>query len=154
MTKTLSNIKLFTRNLDESHCLYEYYARANGLHSKSMLILMWIYYSPNGITQNTITKKTYSTKQVVCATIKSFLEKEYIYFEENDKDKRFKKIKLTEKGLMFASNLLDTLEKAETEAINNLTLEQQEKFIKWFQIYNQNFKANIEKLILNKGGKA
>lgn len=152
MTKTLNNMKLFTHNLNESLSLYEYYARANGLHGKSMLILIWIYYSSNGITQNLIVKKTYSTKQVVCATIKSFLEKEYIYFEENGKDKRLKKIKLTEKGMLFASNLLDSLEKAESNAINNLTLEEQKKFIKWLRIYNQNFKANIEKLISHKGG--
>lgn len=149
MNDALKNTKLFARKKDEHFCLYEYYARANGLQSKSLLILMWIYYNPNGISQNTICKKTYSTKQVVNATIKNFFEKEYIYFEENENDKRYKKVKLTKKGKIFASKILDDLEEAESDAMNELTLKQQEILIECFTILNNRFKENIEKKIFN-----
>lgn len=148
MTSTLENTKLFARKRDENFCLYEYYARANGLQSKAMLILMWIYYNPNGITQNTICKKTYSTKQVVSATIKTFIQKGYVFFEKDPNDKRIKKIYLTPEGYIFSSSLLDSLEMAEVEAMNLLTFEQQNQFIEWLSIFNKHFKQNIENLIL------
>lgn len=84
MTDTFKNSKLFAMRRDEQLAMYEYYARANGLQGKAMLILMWIYYNPEGITQTVICKKTYSTKQVVSAAIKSFIKKGYIFFEDID----------------------------------------------------------------------
>ncbi len=152
MTDSLKNAKLFARKKDEHFCLYEYYARANGLQSKSMLILMWIYYNPKGITQNTICQKTYSTKQVVNATIKTFLQKGWIYFAENEDDKRSKKIKLTSKGYTFASKLLDTLEAAEEEAMQRLKPEEQAQFLEWLSVLNIGLKKNIEKLIKEERG--
>lgn len=152
MTDSLKNAKLFARKKDEHFCLYEYYARANGLQSKSMLILMWIYYNPKGITQNTICQKTYSTKQVVNATIKTFLQKGWIYFAENEDDKRSKKIKLTSEGYTFASKLLDTLEAAEEEAMQRLKPEEQAQFLEWLSVLNIGLKKNIEKLIKEERG--
>lgn len=150
MSKTFENTKLFARLRDENFSIYEYYARANGMHSKSMLILMWIYYSSNGVTQQTICKKTYSTKQVVSATIKTFLQKNYIYFEDSLLDKRFKKIKLTAEGHKFASTFLNKLEFAEIEAMKGLNKEEQAKFIEWMSIFNKRFKENIEKIMIEK----
>lgn len=153
MNTALKKLQKFNRIKDDHTCLYEYYARANGMQSKSMLILMWIYYNPQGITQNTICVKTYSTKQVVNATIKSFIEKGYIILEENLKDKRSKKIKLTQEGTLFASKILDILEEAEKDAMAELTLEEQEKFIDSFTKINEKFKKNIETLISKIGDK-
>ena len=85
MNSLLGNSNLFSRKKDENNSLYEYYARKNGLQGKSLLILSCLYYTKNGITQNTICEKTYSTKQVVSAAIKTFKNKGYIYFEEKEK---------------------------------------------------------------------
>ena len=88
MNSLLKNASMFSRKKDENNSLYEYYARKNGLQGKSLLILSCLYYTKNGITQNTICEKTYSTKQVVSTAIKTFKNKRYIYFEEKEKDRR------------------------------------------------------------------
>lgn len=98
---------------------------------------MFIYYISGGVTQNWISKKTYSSKQVVNATIKKFLDKGYVFFEENPADKRHKKVKLTEEGRVYASRILDPLEEAEKTALSQFSLEEQERLLDLFGRYGQ-----------------
>ena len=148
MNSLLKNSSMFSRKKDENNSLYEYYARKNGLQGKSLLILTCLYYTKDGITQNTICEKTYSTKQVVNAAMKAFKEKGYIYFEEQEKDRREKIIKLTKEGYSYVSKILDPLREAEEKAISKLSSEQQKVFIEYYTIFNDNMKKNIEKLVL------
>ena len=148
MNSLLGNSNLFSRKKDENNSLYEYYARKNGLQGKSLLILTCLYYTKNGITQNIICEKTYSTKQVVSAAIKTFKNKGYIYFEEKEKDRREKIVKLTKEGYLYASKILDPIREAEKKVIGQLSSEQQKLFIEYYTIFNDNMKKNIEKLVL------
>ena len=148
MNSLLKNSSMFSRKKDENNSLYEYYARKNGLQGKSLLILSCLYYTKDGITQNIISEKTYSTKQVVSAAIKTFKKKGYIYFEEKEKDRREKIVKLTKEGYLYASKILDPIREAEKKAIGQLSSEQQKLFIEYYTIFNDNMKKNIEKLVL------
>ena len=80
--------------------------------------------------------------------MKAFKEKEYIYFEEQEKDRREKIIKLTKEGYLYVSKILDPLREAEEKAIGQLSSEQQKLFIEYYTIFNDNMKKNIEKLVL------
>ena len=146
MNSLLKYSSMFSRKKYENNSLYEYYARKNGLQGKSLLILTCLYYTKDGITQNTICEKTYSTKQVVSAAMKTFKEKGYIYFEEREKDRREKVVRLTEKGYLYASKILDPLREAEEKG--QLSNDQQKLFIEYYTIFNDNMKKNIEKLVL------
>ena len=148
MNSLLKYSSIFSRKKYENNSLYEYYARKNGLQGKSLLILSCLYYTKNEITQNTICEKTYSTKQVVSAAIKTFKNKGYIYFEEKEKDRREKIVKLTEEGYLYASKILNPFREAEEKAISKLSSEQQKLFIEYYVIFNDNMKKNIEKLVL------
>ena len=148
MNSLLKNSSMFSRKKDENNSLYEYYARKNGLQGKSLLILTCLYYTRDGITQNIIREKTYSTKQVISAAIKTFKNKGYIYFEEQEKDRREKIVKLTKEGYLYASKILDPIREAEKKAIGQLSSEQQKLFIEYYTIFNDNMKKNIEKLVL------
>ena len=151
MNSLLKYSSMFSRKKYENNSLYEYYARKNGLQGKSLLILSCLYYIKNGITQNTICEKTYSTKQVVSAAMKTFKEKGYIYFEEQEKDRREKIVRLTEKGYLYASGILDPLREAEEKAIGQLSDDQQKLFIEYYIVCSDNMKKNIEKLVLGGG---
>ncbi len=72
MTEVRKRSKDYARMFDQQVGLYEGYARRHGLNAKCLSILMWIYYNPGGVTQNWVSKKTYSSKQVVNATVKKF----------------------------------------------------------------------------------
>lgn len=137
MTELQKRSKAYARIFDQQVGLYEGYARRQGLNGKCLSILMWIYYNPGGVTQNWVSKKTYSSKQVVNATIKKFIENGYVYLEENPADKRHKKVKLTEAGKQFASQILDPLEEAEKTALSQLSLEDQERLLVLTERYSQ-----------------
>lgn len=137
MTELRQRSKNLARIFDQQVGLYEGYARRQGLNGKCLSILMWLYYHPGGVTQNLVSKKTYSSKQVVNATIKKFLDKGYVFFEENPVDKRHKKVKLTEEGCIFASQILDPLEEAEKTALSQLSLEDQERLLVLTERYSQ-----------------
>ncbi len=137
MTELQKRSKAYARIFDQQVGLYEGYARRHGLNGKCLSILMWIYYNPGGVTQNWVSKKTYSSKQVVNATIKKFIENGYVYLEENPADKRHKKVKLTEAGKQFASQILDPLEEAEKTALSQLSLEDQERLLELTERYSQ-----------------
>ena len=95
-TLTIENHRMYARLRDHQFSLYEDYARKRGLQGKSLLILLWIYRHPKGISQQTITRHTYSTKQVVNAVIKNFSKKGYIKSTVHPKDRRKKLIMLTD----------------------------------------------------------
>ena len=102
-TLTIENHRMYARLRDHQFSLYEDYARKRYLQGKSLLTLLWIYRHPKGISQQTITRHTYSTKQVVNAVIKNFSKKGYIKSTVHPKDRRKKLIMLTEKGRHFPS---------------------------------------------------
>ncbi|HEM4292397.1 winged helix-turn-helix transcriptional regulator [Streptococcus suis] len=137
MTELRQRSKILAQISYNQDGLYEDYARRHGLNGKSLSILMFIYYMSRGVTQNWISKKTYSSKQVVNATIKKFLDKGYVFFEENPADKRHKKVKLTEEGRVYASRILDPLEEAEKTALSQFSLEEQEQLLDLFGRYGQ-----------------
>ncbi|MFH0394828.1 MarR family winged helix-turn-helix transcriptional regulator [Streptococcus sp. A34] len=137
MTELRQRSKNLARIFDQQVGLYEGYARRQSLNGKCLSILMWLYYNPGGLTQNLVSKKTYSSKQVVNATIKKFQEKGLVFLEENSADKRHKKVKLTEAGKQFASQILDPLEEAEKTALSQLSLEDQERLLELTERYSQ-----------------
>ncbi|NRG61258.1 winged helix-turn-helix transcriptional regulator [Streptococcus suis] len=136
--------KDYARMFDQQVGLYEDYARGHGLNAKCLSILMWIYYNPGGVTQNWVSKKTYSSKQVVNAAVKKFLDGGLVVLEENPADKRHKKIKLTEEGKQFASRILDPLEEAENKALSQLSQEEQELMLGLIQRYSQSLMAILK----------
>ncbi len=133
--------KRFTRIFDQQVAVYEQYARQHGLQGKGLYILLWIYYNPQGITQKLISEKTYSTKQVVNATIRNWVAKGYLTCQENPKDKRHKLLKLTEEGKQYAATILDPLEEMEMQAMGSLTAEEQLVFLQIFDKYSQSIAA-------------
>lgn len=122
---------------DKQQSLYENYARKQGVQGKCMQILMWLYYNPQGITQKKIVEATYSTKQVVHATIKRLTQEGYIQTKETDMDRRHKLLFLTENGRMYAASILSPLRAMEAEAMESLTEDEQRLYIQLTQKYTK-----------------
>lgn len=129
---------------DQQQSLYENYARQHGIQGKSQQILMWLYYNPQGITQKKIVEVTYSTKQVVHATIKRMNTLGYIEFREQDGDKRHKLLFLTEKGRTFAASILDPLRETESKAMEALTQEEQALYVSLTKKYTKKLQELLE----------
>ena len=137
MTKSQKQTKQYLRIFDQQMSLYEHYARKNSLQSKSLFILLWLYYNPQGITQKQIVEKTYSTKQVVNATLKRWNEKNYIVFLKSQTDRREKKIILSSQGQEYDASIIAPLEKMEEAAFNSLSIQEQQTMIQLTGHYYQ-----------------
>lgn len=133
--------KELSRCFDKQTGFYEAYARRNGLQSKRFYVLMWIYFSPDGITQKQIIKETASTKQVVSSQIESFFAKGYITFTRDEKNKRNKLLQLTPEGEAFAQKIFEPLVTLEKIALDSLSEEEQAVFLPVVQKYSDKLVA-------------
>lgn len=140
----VTNAKKYARLRDEQFSLFENYARKHGMNGKSLLIFLWIYHNPNGITQEWIAKRTFSSKQVVQAIVKNYVSKGWLYLEPSQLDRRKKLVKLTELGLARAKRLLLPLDRYEEEAMQALSPAQQEVLLEATQLFSQKLMDLLE----------
>lgn len=142
-------MKSYVRIMDEQAALYENYARKHGMQSKSLQLLLWVTNYPlatgNYVTQKLLAEKTYSTKQVVNATVKSWQKQGYVELRENASDKRHKLVVLTEKGREFASSVVEKLNRIEHDVVQVLTEEEQQTLTALTAKYNAALKLEMEK---------
>lgn len=140
--------KHYIRLMDEQSALYEYFSRQHGLHSKSMQILLWVanypYFKGTYITQKQLAQRTYSSKQVVNATIKAWRNKGYVMLLDNPKDKRHKLVSLTAEGQRWAMPIIQELNRIEQAAIAVLSEEEQDILNRLSAKYNTALKQEME----------
>lgn len=136
--------KAFTGIKYEDFSLYENYSRVHGLLGKGFTILMAIYNSERGITQRDICNCTFSTKQVVNAAIKNWLDEGYVYLTVKEDDRRTKAVMMTEKGREYASKILDPLAEAEVIAMKTLKSHEQKQLIELYTKYNCKLRELLE----------
>lgn len=138
----------YVKVMDEQFSLYEWFARQYGLQHKSLQILLWVRNYPKMtgklVTQKLLAEKTYSSKQVVNATIKSWNRKGYVVLLENLDDKRHKYIKLTDAGYNFATEIYEKLKRIETKATKTLSSEEKSLLTKLTIKYNEALKSEME----------
>lgn len=139
-------VQQFNRSFDQLMSTNESYARKNGLNGKSLLLLLWLYRIPSGLTQRFLADRTQSTKQVVHAVVKKWLERGYVSFLENPDDKRHKLVCLTDQGRSYASTVIEPLDAAESRAMASLTPDQQEILASLTAKYSQALYDELEKL--------
>lgn len=130
-------INRYIKTFDQQMSLYEQYARKQGLQSKSLFILLWLHHNPQGITQKQLVHKTYSTKQVVSATLKKWYQKGYLEFQESQTDRREKRILLTPAGRSYAEQIVSPLSQMEEAALVSLSQSEQKHLIATSRKYYQ-----------------
>ncbi|MFU2222102.1 MarR family winged helix-turn-helix transcriptional regulator [Streptococcus pluranimalium] len=142
--------KSYIRAFDDLMSTYDYYARQNGLQSKSLQMLLWLYHYPKrnekNITQQFLVRKTQSSKQVVNATIKSWGKKGFLELIENPDDKRHKFIRLTPLGQSYAQKMILPLEQMEKASFQILSNEEQDLLNKLTRKYTAALKQEMEKV--------
>lgn len=142
--------KSYIRAFDDLMSTYDYYARQNGLQSKSLQMLLWLYHYPKrnekNITQQFLVRKTQSSKQVVNATIKSWGKKGFLELIENPDDKRHKFIRLTPLGQSYAQKVILPLEQMEKASFQILSNEEQNLLNKLTRKYTAALKQEMEKV--------
>lgn len=141
--KDKKNAYLYCKFRDEQFALYDAYAKKNGLMMNTLLVLNVLYYAKGGMTQKDICERTFNSKQTVSIIIKKLLQSNYIFVEDDPKDKRNKLILLTESGKEYAKKPVVHITQAEDRAMAMFTEEEQEQLI----ALSRKFTKNLTNLI-------
>lgn len=105
---------------DQHFSIYEQYARKHGINGKELTVMFWLYRKADGVTQETLQKYTFSTKQVIRAIIKKYEERGYVDLTQSVSDKRKKIVKLTKLGQEHFAQILDPIDDLEAQALAQL----------------------------------
>lgn len=144
--KKLDKLKLkeFSDKLWQYHIdiggIYDEYAKSVGLTSASFIVLC-IIYEKKCCTQKLISKNTYLPKQTINAIIKAFVKQGILEHPvELNSDKRNKIIKFTEKGQLYAEQIISKVKQADYRVLDSLGEERCEQLLEIIGMYKNNLK--------------
>lgn len=129
---------------DEQFSLFENYARQNGINSKFLMVFTWLYKNPQGLTQEFLCRKTYSSKQVIQSIVKNHMRKGWFYLETISNDKRKKLVMMTDLGKKELAALIEPLNAYEAQAMASLTSDQQKALVEATQIFSNSLKELLD----------
>lgn len=142
--EVLEKVVRYCRQRDAQFAIYEEYARKNDMSVKALFILNVLYYSEQGCTQTTICERTFSSKQLVSATMKQYLEKGYVFFQEDTADRRNKLVHLTAEGRDYAEKIIPIVTEAECAAMSAFTVQEQETLLKLNSSFSDRLQSILE----------
>lgn len=115
-----SQIKESYANWNGINRLYANWARDHGMTYHSLYTLYAIYENEDGCTQKKICEEWLMPKQTVSSILKDFEKKGYLFFEADVKDKRNKRIRLTDQGAVYARQILGPLYEVENTVMERM----------------------------------
>lgn len=127
--------------------VFEEYAKSKGLTYMSFIVLQTIYKYPDCCTQKLICEQSLYTKQSVNAIIKNFWKQGYVELREEAADRRNKKIIFTEKGQVYADEIIGKFLAIEKEAMEHLSSAQWEQLIGMVELFAEHFAEGMTRLI-------
>lgn len=114
--------------------LFEDYAKKHGLNYTQLSVLYTIYRQP-GCTQKTICERNFLPKQTVNTAIQEYVNEGLVTFVTDEKDKRQKKLYLSEEGRKYADSFLPRLASSRYEAMECLDEEEQQTLVELTEKY-------------------
>lgn len=126
----------------ENDEVYRCAAKTLGISDCSLWILYTLRTEQEAITQKEICEAFYYPKQTVNSALKKLENEGHIALTEM-KDRRSKKITLTESGKKLAARTADKLIEAEFASLSGLSDTERETFIELFRKYTGLLKKNM-----------
>lgn len=136
-------IKLVNIALSKTLDLYRIWAKKHQLNYNTLVILYTLY-DYKTCTQKQICEWWALPKQTVHGILLDFEKKGYISMMANCDNKRERLVCFTEKGIAFASSILDPLHKMEEQAMEKLGSELRDQLIISNTKYKDYLKEEIE----------
>jgi DNA-binding MarR family transcriptional regulator len=131
----------------EVDAIYSALARKSGLSDAAFWALYLIQETKAECTQKTIKDQWAMSKQTVNSAINDLVKLNLIYLSENQKDKRSKKISLTEKGVEFVHQHIDIISQHELSAFEQMTDIERSAMIATSRKYLELFRKEINYLL-------
>lgn len=142
MSSSEEKVKAFCNAWQSLNIIYEDYARKAGVSYNSLYILSAISQSES-CTQKQLCEKTLLPKQTVNNVITAFYKNGYIALCELPENRRIKVIHLTDKGREYANTLIPKIHEADIQAMNTLSVKEQDTLIKLINKYASAFRQEM-----------
>ena len=139
--KTLQEFDRLNRLVNE---LYHEIAVKQGISDSAYSILQAMLILENGNTQTDICKYTCLNKQTVNSSVKKLKQNGLIEFHQGNGRKM--KIYLTSKGKDFINENILSIEQAENEVFDEMTIQEQREILRLIENYLSSFRHKIDKL--------
>lgn len=134
--KPINKIDEIARLMVQSTQLYEHWAKQQGINYNTLAVFYSIVcYQP--CTQKHISDGWGLPKQTVFSVCKQLSEKGYLYFEQDDQDKRGKTLHLSEQGKALAEPIVAKIRAVEQAVIAEFGEQETEQFIQQLQRFVQ-----------------
>lgn len=127
--------------------LYSNWAKKYGLTYHSLYTLYAIFHNTKDCSQKKISEEWLMPKQTVHSILREFEEKQYIYFEVDENDKRNKVIRLTDKGKAHAETILPKLFTIEMKVMERMGNNKRKEMIESNNLFFQLLSEEMEKEI-------
>lgn len=129
----------------ECNCMYEEWAKANGLSVNCLLVLSAIYDGKEDCTQKKISQRWMVPKQTVNMILKDLEKQGLVELRPMQEDKRNKVICFTQEGKEYANTIMSKLRKVEMNAINEIGIERMKRLNEDASLFVELFRKAEEK---------
>ena len=126
----------FNRIIKEADTIYTKYAAASGISSTALKLLYSVYTQETPCTQTRLSEDWDLPKQTVNSCLKSLQNEGMLQMVFGEGNRKSKHILLTEQGEALAQRIIDPLIHAENAALQALTPEEQQLYIKISRKHN------------------
>ena len=127
----------------EYHKLANYYK----LSDSSFWIIYGLYENEDGFTQKELYTDWCLNKQTINSSVKYLINEGYVELEYLENNKKFKKLKLTEKGKKLAKNTVGEVMKLERKAFEDTDENEVNMVINFFEKQTISFKGEVNKIL-------
>ncbi len=135
-------VNAYGRLRDRQFAVYAEYAKRYGLTTHELFVLDILWFAPDGCTQKEICDRMSANKQTINAIITRFYKRGHLYFEETKKDRRVKRIVLTERGKSYAKSIIPPGADAENLALADMT-EKAAELVKLTATFTENMEKRV-----------
>ena len=142
INKRWSIISKINKEFDE---VYHKIAINYKLSDSAFWILYTLYENKEGCTQKEICSDWNFSKQTINTTIKDLERKKLITLNNEENNKKIKKIKLTNKGIEIAKNTVEKVMEVENIAFSKIDIKEFDRAISFFQVQLKSLKNEINK---------
>lgn len=136
--------KLLFQILYTLDTIYADYAKSVGLSYSTLIILNFIYETPENCTQKLLSEKTFLPKQTVNTVITGLYKDGLVSLKEKQDDRRNKNIHLTSKGQAFADKIFLKLDNAAIHAFDEIDAAESSKLLELMRTYVEKLQDNIQ----------
>jgi len=139
-------VNAYCRLRDRQYAVYAKYAKQYGLTTNELFVLDILWFSPEGCTQKEICERMSINKQTLNAIVTRFDKKGFLAFKEVEKDRRNKRIILSESGKAYTQTIIPPAADAENLAMADIPLKKIAMLVKLTTVFTENMEKEFSKL--------